>query len=337
VDELIALGLKTAALIPIFAGEALQALIVIASRQENSLSAQHLQPFYSLAQLARTAIEKILAQQQAERHLSALQSLNTISQAVSVETDLYTLYQAIHQEVKALMGEVDFAIATVDPKTELIHIPYLHAGNELRAVDPFSIGQGFAARLRPEASAERVRPEASAERVRPEASAERSRPEASPQGFSRTGLIAQVIATGQPLLVHQDGEPAGQTDLGGALGAGGEFGGAAARSWLGVPLVISGEVIGAVILQDVEQEGRFDEADQRLLMTLAAQVAVAMRNARLLESVYRQAERERNLYEITNKIRGEVEMQKILEVTARELSLALSARRAHIEISGGSG
>ena len=290
VDRLLAVGIKTAAFIPIFAGEALHAVIAIVARIENNLTAQHLQPFYSLAQLARTAIEKILARQKAETHLSALQSLNTISQAVLVETDMYTLYQAIHNEVKQLMGEVNFAIATYDPKTELIQIPYLHDGKELRVVDPFPIGQG---------------------------------------------LISQVIETRQPLLILQD---AGQKayELRVYAACDGEFDDGVVRSWLGVPLLISGEVLGAVIVQDFKHEGRFNEDDQRLMMTLAAQVAVAMRNARLLESVYRQAERERQLYEITNKIRSEVEMQKILEVTARELSLALAARRAHIEINGGS-
>jgi hypothetical protein len=57
-----------------------------------------------------------------------------------------------------------------------------------------------------------------------------------------------------------------------------------------------------------------------------------VRNAHLLESTYRQAERERLLYEITNKIRFSPDIPHILETTTRELSHALGARRATIQL-----
>jgi GAF domain-containing protein len=96
--------------------------------------------------------------------------------------------------------------------------------------------------------------------------------------------------------------------------------------------MVAGEAIGAIIAQDLDQEGRFDEDDKRLLMTLGSQVAVAIRNARLLESTYRQAARERLLYDITNKIRLSPNLAAILQTTARELSTALGARRANIQV-----
>ena len=91
-------------------------------------------------------------------------------------------------------------------------------------------------------------------------------------------------------------------------------------------------MIGAMIVQDLEHELRFDEDDQRMLSTLASQVAVAIRNARLLESTHFQAERERLLYQITGKLRAASDMQTILETTATELHKALNARRAEIKI-----
>jgi GAF domain-containing protein len=85
------------------------------------------------------------------------------------------------------------------------------------------------------------------------------------------------------------------------------------------------------VVQDLEQEGRFDEDDQRLLTTLASQVAVAIRNARLLEATYRLAARERKLYEITKRIRSAPDIPGIMQMTAKELSQILGARRAVIE------
>jgi len=53
------------------------------------------------------------------------------------------------------------------------------------------------------------------------------------------------------------------------------------RSFLGVPILSKGEVIGAFYLTD--KAGGFDEADQALIETLAAHAAIALENARLYE------------------------------------------------------
>jgi GAF domain-containing protein len=108
--------------------------------------------------------------------------------------------------------------------------------------------------------------------------------------------------------------------------------GKSAKSWLGVPLLATGEVIGAMIVQDLEHEMRFDDDDQRMLSTLASQVAVAIRNTHLLENLSLQAERERQLNQITSKIRSAGDMHGILETTATELSKVLKARRALIKL-----
>ena len=55
------------------------------------------------------------------------------------------------------------------------------------------------------------------------------------------------------------------------------------RSFLGVPIVARGEVIGAFYLTDKEGAEHFAEADQRLIEMLAAHAAIAIENARLHE------------------------------------------------------
>ena len=139
------------------------------------------------------------------------------------------------------------------------------------------------------------------------------------------GLTSILIRTKKPLLVVDDTERRTRE-----LGA--KLVGKPAKSWLGVPLLVGGEVLGAILLQDLEQEGRFDEDDQRLLETLASQVAVAIRNARLLEATSKQATRQQQLYEVTSKIRSSSDIAGILETTAMELSKVLGARRARIEL-----
>ncbi len=81
------------------------------------------------------------------------------------------------------------------------------------------------------------------------------------------GLTSILIKTRKPLLLVEDTEKK-------ALELGAKVVGAPARSWLGVPLLLGGEPIGAIIVQDLKQEHRFDEEDQKVLTSLSSAVAV---------------------------------------------------------------
>lgn len=140
------------------------------------------------------------------------------------------------------------------------------------------------------------------------------------------GLTSIVVRTHQPLMLVEDTERQSQL-----LGA--KMIGAPARSWLGVPLLVGGEILGAMIVQDIHKEHRFTTDDLRLLSTLASQVAVFLRNAHLLQATRRLAEQERSINAITARIRSAVDLESILKTTAEELGKSLGARRAHIELS----
>jgi len=139
------------------------------------------------------------------------------------------------------------------------------------------------------------------------------------------GLSSIVIHTRKPLRLVEDTEAKAQE-----LGA--LYAGAPAKSWLGVPLLFAGEPLGIIIVQDLQREHRFDEEAERLLVTLASQVAVVVRNARLLETARRQAELEKLINKISGKIRRSVDIQSILKTTVDELAGVLNASRATIEL-----
>ena len=61
-----------------------------------------------------------------------------------------------------------------------------------------------------------------------------------------------------------------------------------AKSSLTVPLLIEDRAIGAISMQDMEIENAFTENDVRLLSTIAANLAVAIENTRLQESLKRE-------------------------------------------------
>ena len=61
------------------------------------------------------------------------------------------------------------------------------------------------------------------------------------------------------------------------------------QSYLGVPILVGEEAIGVVAVEATNEEGRFAEADSRLLATIAAGVGAAIPNARLYSETRRRA------------------------------------------------
>jgi len=105
------------------------------------------------------------------------------------------------------------------------------------------------------------------------------------------------------------------------------------RSELAVPLIYRNEVLGVLNVES-EQRGAYKESDEEMLATLAGSLAAVIANARLLEQVRAQAERERALYEITGKIRRAPDIQSILATTASELSRVVGAHHVQIRMAG---
>ncbi len=88
------------------------------------------------------------------------------------------------------------------------------------------------------------------------------------------GLTSRIIHTGEPLILNSD---VGRRSV--------ELGttamGRESLSYLGVPIVVDDRTEGVISVQNTTREGVYDADDQRLLSTIAANVGVALRNARL--------------------------------------------------------
>lgn len=108
-------------------------------------------------------------------------------------------------------------------------------------------------------------------------------------------------------------------------------GSANTRSEMAVPLIYRSELLGVLNVES-EQLSAYTETDEELLGTLGGSLAAIIANARLLEQIRAQAERERVLFEITDKIRRTTDIQTILTTTVSELTRAVGANRAHIRV-----
>jgi signal transduction histidine kinase len=124
------------------------------------------------------------------------------------------------------------------------------------------------------------------------------------------GLLGAMLATAEPFRTPDiqgdprfEGWPAGHPSM---------------RSFLGVPIVSRGEVVGAFYLTDKKGTREFDPSDQAMIETFAAHAAIALENARLLE-------RSRELSVVEERTRLARELHDSVTQTLFSLGLTVEA------------
>jgi GAF domain-containing protein/CheY-like chemotaxis protein len=130
-----------------------------------------------------------------------------------------------------------------------------------------------------------------------------------------TGLTSRILASGEPLLLNR------AADFGEIQRVGV---GTQARSWLGVPILIGDAAIGVISVQSTQQEGRFGQDDVRLLTTIAANVGVAIQNARLYRETHRRANEMSALADVGREISATLDPTVVLEKIAEHALNLLS-------------
>jgi len=137
------------------------------------------------------------------------------------------------------------------------------------------------------------------------------------------GLTEYVIRTREPVLVAEGTEAFCQE-------RGIDHRGMPAQSWLGVPMVYQGKVIGVLAIQDYQRPHAYDEHHVRLLSTLASQAAVAVQNARLFSDLEAsRAELEARilqldaLQEMGRTMAGTLELEQVLDVALQAVTTTL--------------
>jgi PAS domain S-box-containing protein len=192
------------------------------------------------------------ARQRLERRIKELDSLQAVGQALTASLDLGTILPAIHAQVATLMPADNFYIALLDPQSNEIAFP-------------LEIEEGKRVQLR------------------------------SHQKGSE--LAEYILRTQRPLLIRRgrpfDGRMLKVESLdpstslrAGVEGLKRESSGLdpverPPASFLGVPMVAGQESLGVIVVQSYTTPGLYDESHREVLITLAAQAAVAIQNARL--------------------------------------------------------
>lgn len=122
------------------------------------------------------------------------------------------------------------------------------------------------------------------------------------------GFRSKIIQTKQPLLVNSnvalEATVLGQPTLPGTV---------TPKSWLGVPMLVDGQVTGILSVQNLDQENAFDDSDVRLLQTFAAAMSIALENARLFSEAQHRAEQFRVLTEVSRHLTSILDINELLK------------------------
>ncbi|MDW8327347.1 MAG: GAF domain-containing protein, partial [Anaerolineales bacterium] len=136
-----------------------------------------------------------------------------------------------------------------------------------------------------------------------------------PLGRGPTSLVFQ---TRRPLLINQNAPQRLQE-----LGAYQQ--GEPALSYLSVPILVGEEVTGILNVQSAAQAGLFSENDIQLLSTIAANIGVAIENARLFKQTQNALAETEALYRASAELNTVQSFDEVLTVLRRQTVL----RRAH--------
>lgn len=109
------------------------------------------------------------------------------------------------------------------------------------------------------------------------------------------------------------------------------------KSFIGVPLILGDNVLGALAIQDYRTSNRYNEHDLRLLTSFANQAAIAIENARLFEEAQRRAQETSALAEVGREISSSLELETVLEKIASYASDLLQATSAAAYLPIGNG
>ncbi len=138
------------------------------------------------------------------------------------------------------------------------------------------------------------------------------------------GLTSKIIETGRALILNSDINRRSH-ELGASIV------GRQARSYLGVPIVVDGTSQGVISVQNAEREDAYGADDQRLLETIAANVGVALQNARLFNETQEALQRQTATSEVLRVIsESPTDVQPVLEAVAQRAGVLCRADGARI-------
>lgn len=133
-------------------------------------------------------------------------------------------------------------------------------------------------------------------------------------------ILRQMIADQKPVISPDVSKLKGWIWIPGAMHV---------RSFMGVPLVVRSQVVGALML-DSSHTDFFKQSDLKMVETLAQHVSSSIENAWLFEATEKQLAQRTALLEATTSISQSLELEVVLSHLAEQMGRALDATSSYI-------
>lgn len=143
----------------------------------------------------------------------------------------------------------------------------------------------------------------------------------APKARAGMGILGKVMQTKQTILVKDTSVNSEYTDFADEV-----------RTVLAIPLAFSSKSVGVLFIEG-QEPGTITEDLQEILETWSYSLSAMVENARLMEQIRKQVDRQRKINQVSASIRQSSDVQSILETTAVEVCRALHAYQTQIEIN----
>jgi PAS domain S-box-containing protein len=130
------------------------------------------------------------------------------------------------------------------------------------------------------------------------------------------GITGQIIQSKQSILIKSN-------VVGWMAEHGIESVGEPAKSWLGVPLLIGEQIIGALAVQSYTEANYYDEHDQFMLSAIANQASIAIQNARLFEETRQRTEELALINRVVSSAATSLNLSEAMQIAVSEIVNAL--------------
>ncbi|MFZ5903137.1 MAG: GAF domain-containing protein [Chloroflexota bacterium] len=141
------------------------------------------------------------------------------------------------------------------------------------------------------------------------------------------GLTSYVYETRKTLLIQSDEDYEKYRDK--FIFPGSQ---AQSKSWLTVPILIGGEVIGGLNVQNFERDHAFSESDVRLLQTLASSLGVALENARLFDEERKRTSELSAIGTVSQALVAETELDSMIQLIGSQMRKIFDADIVYVAL-----
>jgi PAS domain S-box-containing protein len=141
------------------------------------------------------------------------------------------------------------------------------------------------------------------------------------------GFRKHVMETAEPLMINENMDEANER-----YGNPAVLAGQPSKSDLWVPLIAGGKPTGVISLQNVDREHAFTESDQRLLVTLAGSLSVALENARLVHETRQRVAELATVNSVGTALSAQLELDALIELVGERVRETFSADIAYVAL-----